>query len=381
MAATQLPTTTAAPREQTESLSQFQVFGQQFRKNRSAILGLIMLVILYTGALFAPFLAPYGMDEYSTTDITGFAPPTRIYWTDPKTGAFGPFVYRVERKRDLETFQLNFTENKSVQCPVKFLVRSSERKYTLFGFVPGDLHLFGVDEPCKVYLFGADEVGRDLFSRVWYGSQVSLTIGILSVLVSFSFGLLMGGIAGFFGGWIDNLIMRITEILSAIPGLFLLAILTSYLPKSVNPLLLFYSMVVVLAFVDWGGLARLVRGQILSLREADFVQAATALGARPGRIIARHLLPNIASYMLTLAFLSIPTFILSESTLSFLGYGVREPQASWGALLQDVQDGGFGTFIYRPWILIPGFFIVLAILAWNLFGDGVRDAFDPKKRR
>jgi peptide/nickel transport system permease protein len=381
MAATQFSTTTTAPREQTESLSQFQVFGQQFRKNRSAILGLLMLIVLYTGALFAPFLAPYGMDEYSTTDITGFAPPTRIYWTNPQTGAFGPFVYRVERKRDLESFQLNFTEDKSIQCPVKFFVRSSERKYALFGFIPSDLHLFGVDEPCKVYLFGADEVGRDLFSRVWYGSQVSLTIGIVAVSLSFAIGLLMGGIAGFFGGWIDNVIMRLTEILSAIPDLFLLAILTSYLPKSVNPLLLFYSMVAVLSFVGWGGLARVVRGQILSLREADFVQAATALGARPGRIIARHLLPNIASYMLTLAFLAIPTYILTESTLSFLGYGVREPQASWGALLQDVQDGGFGTFIYRPWILIPGFFIVLAILAWNLFGDGVRDAFDPKKRR
>jgi peptide/nickel transport system permease protein len=166
-----------------------------------------------------------------------------------------------------------------------------------------------------------------------------------------------------------------------VPDLFLLAILTSYLPKSVDPLLLFYAMVAVLSFVGWGGLARVVRGQILSLREADFVQAAVALGAQPGRIIARHLLPNIASYMLTVAFLAIPSFILTESTLSYLGYGVREPQASWGALLQDVQDGGFGTFIYRPWILIPGFFIVLAILAWNLFGDGVRDAFDPKKRR
>jgi peptide/nickel transport system permease protein len=308
MAATQLSNATNAPREQTESLSQLQVFGQQFRKNRSAILGLIMLIVLYSGALFAPFIAPYGMDEYSTTDITGFAKPTVVYWIDPKTGAFGPFVYRVERKRDLETFQLNFTEDRSIRCPVKFFVRSSERKYRLFGFIPSDLHLFGVDEPCKIFLFGADEVGRDLFSRVWYGAQVSLTIGIVAVSLSFAIGLLMGGIAGYFGGWIDNVIMRMTEILSAIPDLFLLAILTSYLPKSVNPLLLFYAMVAVLSFVGWGGLARVVRGQILSLREADFVQAATALGARPGRIIARHLLPNIASYMLTLAFLAIPTY-------------------------------------------------------------------------
>jgi peptide/nickel transport system permease protein len=381
MAASQLSNVLSAPREQAESLTQFQVFGQQFRKNRSAIIGLLLLMILYSGAIFAPLLAPYGMDEYSTTDITGFAPPTHVYWRDPQTGALGPFVYRVNRKRDLESFELKFTEDRTIKCPLKFLVRSSERKYTLFGFIPGDLHLFGVDEPCKVYLFGADEVGRDLFSRIWFGSQVSLTIGIVSVLVSFSIGLMLGGIAGFYGGWIGNVIMRITEILSAIPSLFLLAILTSYLPKSVNPILLFYAMVAVLSFIGWGDLARVVRGQILSLREADFVQAATALGAQPSRIIVRHLLPNIASYMLTLAFLSIPTFILFESALSFLGYGVREPQASWGALLQDVQDGGFGTFIYRPWILIPGFFIVLAILAWNLFGDGVRDAFDPKKRR
>jgi peptide/nickel transport system permease protein len=381
MAATQFSTTANAPRERSEALTQFQVFGQQFRKNKTAIFGLLMLIVLYSGALFAPLIAPYGMDEYSTTDITGFAPPTRIYWTDPQTGTVGPFVYNVKRERDLTSFELKFTEDKTTKCPVNFLVRSSERKYKLFGFIPSDLHLFGVDAPCKIFLFGADEVGRDLFSRIWFGSQVSLTIGILAVLVSFTIGLFMGGIAGFFGGWLDNVIMRITEILSAVPDLFLLAILTSYLPKSVDPLLLFYAMVAVLSFVGWGGLARVVRGQILSLREADFVQAAIALGAQPGRIIARHLLPNIASYMLTVAFLAIPSFILTESTLSYLGYGVREPQASWGALLQDVQDGGFGTFIYRPWILIPGFFIVLAILAWNLFGDGVRDAFDPKKRR
>ncbi len=360
--------------------TQFGLFWSQFRKNNAAIVSGIVLIAFYLGALLAPFLAPYGLDEYSTTDITGYSPPSKLHWSDPKTGAFGPYVNAVKRERNMESFQLEFKEDTNQKCPLKFFVRSPERKYKLLGFIPGDLHLFGVDSPCKFYLYGADEVGRDLFSRVLYGSQVSLTIGIIAVLVSFALSILMGGLAGFYGGWVDNLIMRLTEIFAVIPDLFLIAILTSFLPSGVNPIVVFYAIVVILSIVSWGGLARVIRGQIVSLREADFVQAAQALGAKPGRIIFRHLLPNIATYLLTSAFLVIPGFILTESVLSFLGYGVREPYASWGSLLNDAQDGGFGSFEFRPWILIPGIFIVLSVLTWNLFGDGVREAFDPKKR-
>jgi peptide/nickel transport system permease protein len=367
------------------SKSQWQVVWEQFRKHQLAMLGGMFLLMMYVGAAFAPFIAPYGMVEYSTSDIRKYHPPTQVRFNDPQTGQLTwPYIHPTVSSIDQETFRSTYVEDKTVKCPIKFFYDRKDvpdGRYTLFGFIPGSVHLFGVDEPCKIYLAGSDSYGRDLFSRIWYGAQISLTIGIVAILVSFTLGIILGGIAGFYGGTIDNLIMRATEVLSAIPDLFLLITLTALLPRSLDPILVFYGIVFMLGFIGWGGVARVIRSQILSMREVEYVQAANALGASESTIIFRHILPNAASYLIVSVSLAIPGYILLESGLSFIGQGIREPYSSWGLLLNDVTQGGFASFTDRPWVLIPGFFIVVAILCWNFLGDGLRDAFDPKKRQ
>lgn len=368
--------------ESNRSQSQRQVVWEQFRKHQLAVFGGLILGMLYVGAVFAPFIAPYGLSEYSTTAITKYQPPTRVYFRDPQTGAPAwPFVYATKRALNLETFLTEFQEDRTTRYPVRLFVRRPDQPYRLFGVIASDVRLFGVDAPGKIFLLGTDSYGRDIFTRIWYGAQISLTIGIVGILISFVLGLVFGGIAGYYGGWVDNLIMRSVEVLAAIPTLFLLIALTGLLPSNLNPILVFYGIIFILGFIGWGGLARVVRSQILALREVDYVQAATALGAREGRIIGLHMLPSTATYLIVSASLAIPGFILGESGLSFIGRGIREPYSSWGLMLNDVTQGGFSSFTDRPWVLIPGFFIVLAILCWNFLGDGLRDAFDPKKRR
>ena len=371
-----------APRVMPQSKSQRQVVWEQFRKHQLAVFGAIILGMLYVGAIFAPFIAPYGLSEYSTTDITKYQPPTRVHFRDPDTGAPAwPFVFATKRALNMETFVTEFQEDRSTRYPIRFFVHRPEQPYRLLGLIPSDLHLFGVEAPGRLFLLGTDGYGRDVFTRIWYGAQISLTIGIVGILISFVLGLFFGGIAGYYGGWIDNLIMRLVEVLAAIPTLFLLIALTGLLPSNLNPIFVFYGIIFILGFIGWGGLARIVRSQILALREVDYVQAATALGAREARIIGFHMLPSTATYLIVAASLAIPGFILGESGLSFIGRGIREPYSSWGLMLNDVTQGGFSSFTDRPWVLIPGFFIVLAILSWNFLGDGLRDAFDPKKRR
>ena len=248
------------------------------------------------------------------------------------------------------------------------------------GLIPADLRFFSVDAPARVFLLGSDARGRDLFSRLWHGAQVSLTIGLVSVSISFAIGVVLGGLAGYYRGVLDALVMRLSELLGAIPPLFLLIALSTLLPQGLDPIAYFYGVVVMLGLTGWGELARSIRSQILSLRETDYVTAGRALGASEPRVIARHILPNTASYLIVLASLMIPAAILAESALSFVGRGIREPFSSWG-LLADVAKGGVAALSERPWTLASGFFILLTVLCWNLLGDGLRAAFDPKKRR
>ena len=280
---------------------------------------------------------------------------------------------------DLETFQTVYEPQLDERYPIQFFTEGAP--YKILGFIPGDIHLFGVEQPGRIFLFGADNLGRDLFSRILYASQISLTIGFGATALSFFIGIVLGGLAGYYGGWVDELVMRLIEVISAIPSLFLLLSLRAIFPIDMNPIFILYAVLGIIALIGWGGLARVVRGQMLTTRELDYVQAAKGLGANTGRIVFRHMLPSIYSYLIVALSISVPGYILAESGLSFLGLGVVEPFASWGSLLSQAQQGGFASITQRPWVLIPGLFIVLTILSFQLLGDGLRDAFDPRKRQ
>ena len=383
----------ADPVLKKQSKSQSEIAWEQFRKHRVALIGGGVLIVMYLVAAFAGFLAPYGINEYRTRPSSAFRPPTQVHWTDPDTGRLTrPFVYDVAQERDPITFQRVYVADTSTRYPIRFFVKRPEATYKVLGLFESDLHLFGVDDPARIFLWGTNNLGKDVFSRVLYGGQVSLTIGILAVWVSLFLGLLFGGLAGFYGGWVDEFVMRLVEVLSAIPGLFLLVVLASLLQDPRNPLArafglqmnsaqTFLMIVIVLGFVGWGGLARTIRSLILSIREMDYAQAAKALGAGESRVLWRHLLPATARYVIVDLTLAIPGFILTETGLSFIGLGPSEVDtASWGLLLRDATARGI-SIQFVPWLLIPGVPIFLAVLSWNLVGDGLRDALDPRKRR
>lgn len=362
--------------------SQFAVAWGQFRKNRLAQTGGILIILLYLLAIFAPFIAPDGLSTYSTSNITKFHPPTPVHIRDPQTGAFArPFVYQYTQQLNMDTF-VNEYKPTADRCPIYFGVRGDT--YKILGLIPGNLHLFGTGADaatCKVYLMGGEALGRDLFTRTLYASQISLTIGVGAVVISTMIGLFMGAIAAFFGGIVDTVIMRMVEVIAAIPYLFLIILLRSIFPKNINPILALYVILGILAFISWGGLARVTRGQLLSVRELDFVAAAKALGASDNRIMIRHMLPTMTTYVIVGLSLGIPATILTESGLSFIGIGAVEPYVSWGSLLSQAQEGGLSSLNTRPWVLIPGFFIVFTVGCFQLLGDGLRDAFDPRKRQ
>jgi len=378
-AAAPTPKNAAAPAK-VVSQSQLQVAMRQFRRHKLAQIGGSFLILLYAMAIFAPFLAPDSLSKYSTENITKFHPPTPVHFRDPDTGRFvRPFVYGYKQELSLTTFRNEYTADTTQRYPVYFFVRGDE--YKILGLIPSNLHLFGVQEPGRIFLIGGDGFGRDLLSRTLYASQISLTIGLGSVLIATIIGITMGGLAAFFGGWVDNIIMRIVEVLAAIPYLFLLILLRAMFPIDINPIFALYVVIGLLAFVSWGGLARVVRGQLMSVRNQDYVAAAISLGASDRRIIFRHMVPSLFTYLIVTLSLAIPGQILAESGLSFLGIGAVEPYASWGSLLAQAQEGGFASITDRPWVLIPGFFIVFTVMCFQLLGDGLRDAFDPRKRR
>ncbi len=386
-----LPKRVALPRA---GKSQGRIVWEQFRKHHIALVGLVVLALMYIVAAFAGFLSPYGMNEYRRSPVSAFMPPTTVHWIEPETGRLTrPFVYAYTSERDPVTRQRVYVEDTDgPRFPIEFLVRRPSQPYSILGIWRSDLRLFGVQEPARIHLWGTNSLGKDLFSRVLYGGQVSLTIGVLAVWVSLILGLTFGVMAGFYGGLIDDFFMRLVEVLDAIPGLFLLIVLATLLKDPRNPLAqlfglqmtsaqTFLMVVMVLGLVGWGGLARTIRSLVLSLREMDYAQAAKALGASEARVMFRHLLPGTASYVMVVLTLAIPGFILAEVGLSFLGLGPSElDSASWGLLLRDATARGV-SIQFVPWLLIPGIPIFLAVLCWNLVGDGLRDAFDPKKRR
>ena len=505
----------------------FQQAWIRFKRHPLARLGAAVLLVFYLGALFADFLAPYP-EEKSFRDFS-FAPPTQIFWRGENGRLTRPYVCPSERRRNPETFKVEvITDCEKGRYPIYFFVKGEP--YRFLGLIPADLRLMGgpwlLEDKAKLFLWGADDFGRDIWGRIWFGARISLTIGIFAVALALLIGIFMGSISGFYAGrpatfsigvlnprfwafvrgsrwsdhllaflglllvmallwgmlqgyerfirpdlqrvstlalgglglllglvvlglllyylvwrshlvrallwlsawlgiawllWItvwgflqssrgleaiiagligavllgaigyillwprieldlDTIIMRTVEVLAAIPDLFLLIILSVLIPIEVPPAVRFVLVVTILSFVNWGGLARIIRSQVLQLREMEFAQAAQALGASDVRIIVRHVLPGTYTYLIVAVTLAIPGFILGESGLSFLGLGIQEPATSWGLMLSKAQATGITAFTDRPWLLLPGFFILLAVLAYNFMGDGLRDALDPRTK-
>ena len=354
------------------SVTKTQLIWRQLKRHQLGIIGGIILILLYGFAFFAEFIAPYSSDLQ--VRAKAFHPPTRLIFFDEE-GNFGlrPFVYHYELvDRVFKVYQPDLT----AKYPLRFFVRGE--KYKFLGLIPSDIHLFGTEAPGHIFLLGTDKFGRDIFTRLLFGARISLSVGLVGILVSFSIGALIGGIAGYYGGMVDNLLMRVAEMIMSFPGFYLLLALRALLPTALPSTTVYLLIVFILSFIGWPGFARVIRGMFLSLREREFSLAAKALGGSDLRIIFRHILPNTMSFVTVAATLSVPGYILGESALSFLGLGIQEPQASWGNMLQAAMNTR--VLASFPWILIPGFLIFVTILAFNFLGDALRDVLEPRMR-
>jgi peptide/nickel transport system permease protein len=354
--------------------SQWQLMARKFRKHRLAVWSGMAVLVLYASALFCDFLSPYALDDQHLDYI--YAPPQRLHWIGPDGLHIVPFVYGLKGIRHPETLRKVYVEDETQIYPLRFF--ASGPSYEFWGLLETNIHFIGVDEGGTLFLLGTDSLGRDLLTRILYGSRISLTVGLIGVALSFVFGLSIGAISGYYGGWIDNLIQRLIEILRSFPSIPLWMALSASLPSNWSPLQVYFGITVVLSFLGWTGLARVVRGKILALREEDYATAATLLGASKARIMGRHLLPGFTSHIVVSLTLALPSMILGETSLSFLGLGLRPPITSWGVLLQEAQN--VQAVAMQPWLLTPAVFVVVAVLAFNFVGDGLRDAADPYGR-
>jgi len=343
-------------------------FWRRLRRSPAAIAAGAFLLFLYGVAAFGGFLAPYPQESADRDRF--YAPPQRLHFVDAHGFHLRPFVYALKLS-DPSAF--TYVEDRTRPLPLRFGVRPPRDE----GAPPPGVRLFGVDAPERVDLLGADGQGRDVLSRLIYGAQISLTVGLVGITISFTIGLLLGGISGYLGGWVDALLMRFTELLLSIPGLYLILALRAVFPADLPSRTVYLAIVAILAFIGWASLARVIRGLVLSLRESEFVLAAEALGAGRMRILVRHILPNTLSFTIVAATLSVPGYILGEVVLSFLGVGVQEPSASWGNMLQQARS--LSTLTSFPWLLLcPAVAIFLTVMAYNFLGDGLRDALDPR---
>lgn len=347
---------------------------QKLKKNPLAQIGAAVLLVLYLMVLLAEFVMPY--DPYESQLDGALLPPTEVHWVNASGQFIGPHVYPTTLgPMDLETGDRELLVDRSQPSPIRLLVKGSP--YKLLGLIPGDLHLFGTVGPGKWNVLGTDEQARDQLSRLIYGGRISLTIGLVGILISFPLGLLIGGISGYFGGVTDSLLMRVVEVLMTIPSIYLLVALAAVLPPGLTSAQRFLMIVVITSFVSWTGLARVVRGQVLSLKEREYVQAARALGGTPIYIIVRHILPQTATYVIIAATLSVPGFIAAEAVLSLIGLGIQQPDPSWGNMLSLATNASI--LVLQPWLIWPPLvLIVVTVLSFNLLGDGLRDALDPR---
>ncbi len=368
--------------KQIATLSQWQLIRLRFRKHKLAVFSLQILVCLYLVALAAPFFAPYSLDS---KDLDyAYAPPQMPRWSFEH----GWHTYGVYQEQDPVTLKNQYIQDRDIHVPLGFFVRGDS--YTIIGNWKGSLRFFGVDlnkaeargllDDTEAFypgffLTGTDRYGRDIFSRLIYGSRISLSIGLFSIFIAFILGVSIGGISGYLGGKVDIFIQRVIEVLNSFPHIPLWLAIGAVLPQSWSSLQVYFAITMVLSFLNWTGLARVVRGKILALREEDYAVAARLLGANHGRILFRHLIPGFTSHIIVTLTLSVPGMILGETALSFLGLGLRPPIVSWGVMLQDCLN--LQVVANYPWMLMPVIAIIITVLSFNFLGDGLRDAADP----
>lgn len=356
----------------TAHASQLRLMWLYFKQHRLALASGIFLILLYLAILISEFLAPYNLHTRHTEYI--YAPPISVHiFRDGEL--VRPFVYGQDMTLDMNTLRRNYADDKSDIQNIRFFCRGDSYKF--WNLFEADMHLVCPAEGGEMFLLGTDRLGRDVLSRTIYGARISLTIGIFGVLMSFVLGVVIGGIAGYRGGVFDMLVQRLTEVLQSIPSIPLWMALATIIPLTWSPLLVYVGITVILGLLDWTGLARAVRSKLLSLREEDYVVAAQLLGAKSGRVIRRHLIPGFMSHLIASATLTVPSMILGETALSFLGIGLRPPITSWGILLTEARS--INIIALYPWLLFPVVPVILVILAFNFLGDGLRDAADPYK--
>ena len=347
---------------------------QQLWKDKFSRIALIVLGLIYFCLLFADFIAPYTKDFSDRT--MAYVPPSKVFTIDENGKLSKPYTYNYIREFDPVNLEIKYKLDRSQKHYIKFLAKG--QPYKFLGLIPMKRHLFTTDDNGRIYLLGTDINGRDVFSRILFGGRISMTIGFLALFVLFPIGLLYGGISGYFGGKVDAIMMRFAEAIMSIPSFYLLIILASILPSGKTSTQRFILIVLILALIGWAGFARVVRGMVLSIKNQEYVQAAQSIGASKLRVITKHILPQTTSFVIVAMTLSVPSYILSESGLSFLGLGIQQPDASWGNMLKEAQE--FTNILYRPWLLTPGFLIFVSVLAFNVIGDNIRDILDPKSK-
>jgi len=378
-AALQEAVTEELPLEEEEIYvaSYWKLMWWKFRRHKMALISAVFVILLYLVAIFCEAVAPYDPEDYFLK--YKMAPPTKIHIRDAEGRFHLPFVYRIDRTQDPVTYRDIYNEDTSTRYPITFFGRGSE--YELWGLWKMNLHLFGLPVPQEeqgVFLLGADRLGRDLFTRMCYGARISLSVGLVGVLLSVTVGIILGGVSGYYGGRIDTIIQRVIEFIRTMPHIPLWMALSAAVPKDWPIVRVYFGITLLLSLISWTGMARVVRGRFLAMREEDFVLAARLAGSGEMRIILRHMLPSFLSHIIASLTLSIPGMILSETGLSYLGLGLRAPAISWGVLLKDAQN--LRSLVLVPWVLLPALAVILTVMAFNFVGDGLRDAADPYAR-
>jgi len=352
--------------------TQWRLMWWKLKRHKLALWSGVFLLVMYASILVSEMIAPYAIGTRNTDFI--YAPPQQVHLFHE--GRFvGPFVYGLDYSLDMDTLKRDYAPNTDKVQPIRFFCQGE--RYEWMGLVEGGFHFMCPAEGGTLFLLGTDRLGRDMFSRLAYGTRISLTIGLIGVTIKFVLGIVLGGLAGYYGGWVDMVIQRLIEIIRSFPELPLWMALSASLPVSWSPLYVYFGITLILGLIGWTGLGRAVRSKLLSLREEDFCTAANLMGASPRRIIFRHLIPSFMSHLIASATLAIPTMILGETALSFLGLGLRPPITSWGVLLTEAQN--INVVALYPWLLLPVFAVIATVLAFNFLGDGLRDAADPYK--